>query len=193
MFFPPPGPIIVNLPNPIPPQVPIPTDNIPKKKKQGWPIRVPKVTPSEKVPSKVKVPSKANVPSKTKVPSKIKVSSASPIPLNKDDKNSNNKRQPKDASQKIKRSKNSKSPVIRGNNSFPVPPRVQSPLATPAGPSGAIRSRSRSPLVSNTVLEVGPNDNNGQEGEDEDEEYEEEGDCEGFFTQYTLIPMFRIR
>ena len=45
MFFP--QGVIVNLPGPIPPNVPIPTDNFPKKKKQGsfpknWPIRVPK-------------------------------------------------------------------------------------------------------------------------------------------------------
>ena len=154
-------------------------------KKQGWPIRVPKVTPPEKVPSKVKVPSKINVPSKTKVPSKIKIPSASPIPLH--DKNSNNKRQPKDASQKIKRYKNSKSPDTRGNNSPPVPPRVQSPPATPAGPSGANRSRSRSPLVSNSMPKKGPNDNNDQEeeGEEEDEEYEGEGDYGDFHSVHS--------
>ena len=126
MFFP--QGVIVNLPNPTPSRVPIPTDNIPKKKKQGWPIRVPKIPP-------------AKVPSRTKVPSKP---SASPISLH--DKNSNNKRQPKDAPQKIKRSKKSNSTDTRGNNSPPVPPRARSlpgrPSSyptTPAGPSGTNR------------------------------------------------------
>ena len=182
MFFPPP-PVIVNLPNPTPSHVPIPTDNIPKKKKLGWPIRVPKVIPPAKVPSRTKVPSKP---------------SASPIPLH--DKNSNNKRQPKDAPQKIKRSKKSNSTDTRGNNSPPVPPRAQSlpgrPSSyptTPAGPSGSNRSRSRSPLIPNgqgSPLTRGPVNDNVQE-EWVDEEDEENGGGRGLLgilTRYTLIP-----
>ena len=151
MFFP--QGVIVNLPNPTPSRVPIPTDNIPKKKKQGWPIRVPKVIPPAKVPSRTKVPSKP---------------SASPIPLH--DKNSNNKRQPKDAPQKIKRSKKSNSTDTRGNNSPPVPPRARSlpgrPSSyptTPAGPSGSNRSRNRSLLIPKFMPKKGPIDNNAQE------------------------------
>ena len=134
MFFP--LGVLVNLPGPTPPNVPIPTDNIPKKKKQSWPIRVPKIPP-EKVPSRTKVPSKP---------------SAFPIPLH--DRNSNNKRQPKDVPQKIKRSKKSNSIDTRGNNSplsllalgvfqgdLTVFPRLLLALRVPH------RSRSRSLLI----------------------------------------------
>ena len=125
MFFP--QGVLVNLPGPTPPNVPIPTDNFPKKKKQesfpkNWPIRVPKKP------------------------------SASPNPLH--DRNSNNKRQPKDVPQKIKRSKKFNPIDPRFDNFSPFPPRARSlpgrpTPTTPAGPSGSNRSRSRSPLIPN--------------------------------------------
>lgn len=92
MFFPPQSQFYVNLPNPAPPRLPIPIENKPKKR-EGWPIK-PKPKVSKKSPPKKVAKTKdTKTPSKAKTPSvdyKIK--------------------QPKDVSQKVKRSKISKSP-----------------------------------------------------------------------------------
>ena len=158
MFFPPQRQFYVNLPNPAPPRLPIPIENKPKKR-EGWPIK-PKPKVSKKTPPKkvAKTKKDTKTPSKAKTPSvdyKIK--------------------QPKDVSQKVKRSKISKSPCViriftsQGNNSPSAPPRDQNPPDTPSGPSGGRRSRSRSPIGTNDVPEEESNN-----GEDEWESEEEE-------------------